>query len=417
MMRVLIVSNYYPPYEIGGYEQLCRDVVIRLAGRGHAIHVLTSDRGLNERSSVEEANVSRILHLSPDFAAPTSAAIQFFFDRQHIEAENRRCLRGIVDQFRPDVISIWNIEGLPRSIALEAESFPGIGVTYWLAGRSPAEPDEYWLYWMTPALNPRIRPIKRLAGRFVISTWQRRQIRPQMRHVGVVSEYMRSNGINAGVLPDNTQVIYNGVEIDRFFRPVPIDLDGPLCLLQAGRVSEDKGVHTAVEAIGRLARDHQIRDVHLYVAGSGSATYQAALQRIVDQYGIADLVSFLGWLPRDAMPELMTNCQVLLLPTVNQEPFARVVLEAMASGLAVIGSLTGGTGELLQHEVTGLSFTAGNSRDLAEQIGRLARDPALRIRLATQGQQLVCARFDLEGMVDEIERLLNEAQADGERSN
>jgi len=105
-------------------------------------------------------------------------------------------------------------------------------------------------------------------------------------------------------------------------------------------VSEDKGVHTAVEAIGRLARDYQIRNVHLYVAGSGPAAYQTSLQQIVQQYGIEEMVSFLGWLPRDAMPDLMAKCQGLLLPTIHQEPFARVVLEAMASGLAVVGTLT-----------------------------------------------------------------------------
>jgi len=417
-LRILIISNYYPPYEVGGYEQLCRDVAARLSDRGHDIHVLTSDRGLDERSQPAEPGIHRLLHLSLDFGRRPGPAWQFVFARRQAEAHNRACLRTLVQEFQPEIICIWNLQGLPRSLAVEAESLPSVGVAYWLAGYSPAEPDEYWLYWSTPATNPAVKPIKQLLSSLALSIMRNegQPIHPQMQHVGVVSEFMRNKGIADGTLPTHAQVIYNGVEIERFFRPVQADLDGPLNLLQAGRVSEDKGVHTAVEAIGRLARDYQIRNAHLYVAGSGPAAYQASLQQIVKQYDIEEMVSFLGWLPRDAMPDLMAKCQVLLLPTVHQEPFARVVLEAMASGLVVVGTLTGGTGELLQPDATGLSFVTSDSEDLARQIRRLVMDPGLRVRLATQGQQFVRARFDLEHMVDAIAGLLDEARLDAGRS-
>jgi hypothetical protein len=45
-LRILLVSNYYPPYEVGGYEQLCRDVAMRLAEREHQIQGLTRERGV-----------------------------------------------------------------------------------------------------------------------------------------------------------------------------------------------------------------------------------------------------------------------------------------------------------------------------------------------------------------------------------
>jgi len=226
-----------------------------------------------------------------------------------------------------------------------------------------------------------------------------------------VSEYMRRQGIAQRTLPAHARVIYNGVEVDRFYRPVQAHIIGPLTVLQAGRVSADKGVHTAVEAIGRLVHEQGIRDVHLQIAGTGPAAYTASLQQLAKEYGIEDKVSFLGWMPRERMPELMAKCHVLLLPTMIQEAFARVVLEAMASGLVVIGTLTGGTGELLQDGVTGLAFSPGDSHDLARQIRRLLQEPELRQRLATKGQQMVLQRFSLERMVSEVERLLVEACA------
>jgi glycosyltransferase involved in cell wall biosynthesis len=236
--------------------------------------------------------------------------------------------------------------------------------------------------------------------------------RPQMKHAAVVSEYMRRKGIDEGVLPPDTRVIYNGVEVYLFQRALRSDADGKLMVLQAGRVSADKGVHTTLEAIGRLVRECNFDRVHLYVVGSGPSDYQAHLQQIVAQWAIADKVSFLGRLPREDMPDLMARCQVLALPTESQEPFARVVLEAMASGLVVIGTLTGGTGEIIQHETTGLTFPAGDSWGLAQQIQRLATDSQLRRRLAAQGQQLVLEKFDLDRMVIHLEQLLEEARTD-----
>ena len=408
-MRILFITNYYPPYEVGGYELLCRDVAQRLARRGHAIHVLTSDRGVSREAPAEGPDISRILHRSPDFDAPTGAAIQFFFSRPNIEVENRRCLHRVIDQFRPDVISIWNVEDLPRCLALEAESLPGIGVAYWVASRSAAEPDEYWHYWMAPAQNPWIRPIKRLAGWLALLMRGNRAIRPQMSHVAAVSEYLRNKGVSEGTLPSHARVICNGVEIEQFYRPVVKQIVGPLRLLQAGRVTEDKGVHTTIEAIGHLANHHHIRNVHLTIAGSGPDGYLTYLKERIREHGIDGAVTFLGWLPRATIPDLMAQCHVLVLSTEIQEMFSRAVLEAMASGLAVIGTLTGGTGELLQDGVTGLTFTVRDSHDLAGQIRRLILDPALRERISLQGQQLVLNRFSIERMVDKIEKLLQEA--------
>jgi glycosyltransferase involved in cell wall biosynthesis len=148
------------------------------------------------------------------------------------------------------------------------------------------------------------------------------------------------------------------------------------------------------------------------VAGSGPQEYAARLHQIAEQYGVTDKVSFLGWQPHDKMPEIMAQCDVLVLPTENQEPFARVVLEAMASGLAVISTLTGGTGEIVQPGVTGLIFPTGDSGALAQQIQHLAMNSQLRVRLATTAQHLVLERFSLNRMVDNCERLLLEANRD-----
>ena len=413
-MKILFVSNYYPPYERGGYEQLCRDVVLRLIKRGHQIEVLTSNHGIKVGESLNESGVHRILRPQPIYELAQSVASQFFRQRRSDEAYDLESLRATIEEFQPELVFFWNIQHLPRSLTLEAEKIPEVGVAYWLAGYTPAEPDEFWVYWTNSARSPGKRIIKTPLAKLALAIMRRegKPDHPQMRHVAVVSEFMRQKGIAEGTLPANAYVLYNGVELDLFQRPVCGELTGPLTLLQAGRVSQDKGVHTAVEAVGLLAQNAATSNIHLHIAGSGPADYAVQLQQIAQRYQATDRITFHGWLPRDQIPSLMAQCQVLLLPTGHYEPFARVVLEAMAGGLTVISTLTGGTGEIVQHDRTGLTFPAEDSRALAEQVTRLIVEPELRVRLARQAQQMVLEQFSLDRMVENVEHLLEQANAD-----
>jgi glycogen(starch) synthase len=103
---------------------------------------------------------------------------------------------------------------------------------------------------------------------------------------------------------------------------------------------------------------------------------------------------------------VLAQYDALIFPSEWQEPFARTVLEAMAAGLVVIGTTTGGTGEILVDEVTGLTFPAGDAQVLARQIQHLYHNPTLRVQLAKIGQQCVIQNFTFSRMVDQIETAL-----------
>lgn len=410
-MRILFITNYYPPYEVGGYEQLCRDVAAALAARGHEAQILTSDRGVSRGSHLDEPNVHRLLRIQPDFESSVHPMAQFFFTRRSDIGYNNRCLRKLAARFNPEIIFVWNVQNLPRSIVVEAEATPGAIVAYWLAGYSPAEPDEFWGYWASEPAASVPRWIKSWLRKVAVPMMrsEKNSLELNMRHVAVVSEYARRKGIAEGTLPTHTRVIYNGVEIDQFHGPSCREVDGQLKLLLAGRVSPDKGVHTVIEALGHVAQEQEARDICLYVAGTGPTEYLAQLQQLAEAKNISNMVSFSGWLTREDLAKLMAECHIFILPSIYPEAFSRVVLEAMVSGLAVIGTLEGGTGELLEHERTGLTFVAQDSHDLARQIKRLASDSDLRWRLATRGQQMVLERFTFDGMVNNIAQFLSDS--------
>src|SRR6185312_5590282 len=101
-MKILVVTNLYPPQHVGGYELGCRDVVEKLRGRGHEVRVLTSDfRNGNTENPLAEKDIER--------------ALQFNFGLSSAPHDKRaecRKLSGVIRQFSPDVVYFWNQAGL-----------------------------------------------------------------------------------------------------------------------------------------------------------------------------------------------------------------------------------------------------------------------------------------------------------------
>ena len=117
-MRILFLSNYYPPFEVGGYEQLCKDMAGRLAARGHQVAVLTGDPRAEGRDVPAEDHVYRELRIGPE---PGQQWLEFFTARRAKTRFNLERLERVLDEFKPDVAFIWNLQGLPIELAQACE--------------------------------------------------------------------------------------------------------------------------------------------------------------------------------------------------------------------------------------------------------------------------------------------------------
>lgn len=141
-------------------------------------------------------------------------------------------------------------------------------------------------------------------------------------------------------------------------------------------------------------------NIHLSIVGSGHPDYEDSLRNLVSKHHLEDKVSFLWCFPHEEMPALLRKFDALVLPSIWEE--------TMASGLTVIGTLTGGTGELLVEGETGLTFEPKNAEMLAQRIEQLYDDPALCRKLAENGRNRVISGFGMHRMVDEIEAYLED---------
>jgi glycosyltransferase involved in cell wall biosynthesis len=132
---------------------------------------------------------------------------------------------------------------------------------------------------------------------------------------------------------------------------------------------------------------------------------RALLEREAQSYGVAERVKFLGSLPREAVRQCLNQADAFVLNS-TYEGLPHVVLEAMTAGLPVIATNAGGTGEVVENNVTGLLVPAGDAFALKAAVERLWREPALGRQLAAKAARQLTTRFHFDAMVDATEAAL-----------
>jgi glycogen synthase len=426
-MKILVVSNLYPPHHIGGYELGCRDVVEKLRGCGHEVRVLTSSfRNEPAENTQTELLVERTLQFNhrPD-------------DPPHNKQYEAKIFRSVVNRFRPDVVYFWNLAGLSlwlpfaahRSRCRLAFFLSDTNFVFWRIGA--------WLRWWgqlghpVPSTDAALGDGERrsapslpdtraqiiahtihafFGNTFLVQGWP--VVRNQTCHF--CSDFLRHTAIQNGIaVSPNSIVAHWGIEPDQF-PPTP-RLRWPVRrLLYAGQLVPIKGVHTAITAFATVAREPGFEDLTFTVAGGGMhADYERQLRALPAQLGVAGRVQFLGKVPRADLPRIYAAHDVLVFPSEWDEPFAITPLEAMASGLAVVGTTTGGSGELFRDRETALTFRAGDAADGARALRELATNRELFAAISANGQRVVREKHTLDAMVDRIEKSLQKMLTSG----
>lgn len=411
-MHLLFISNSYPPAGHGGYELWCQEIAAGFTQRGHQVSVLTSrSPGINGGASQDGIPVYRLLNLEVENGL-ASTVFRLLGNQRLKESENLELTRQLIASTDPDVALIWGMWNVPRSVpALIEDLLPG-RVVYYLCDYWPSLPSAYVQRLRAPARHGLAQVPKRIISQPLLARLQKeRPIQLAFDHAICVSERAREILVDDGVLPSSARVINGGIqsgELSRANGRRSKYARSVLKMIFVGRLEPEKGVHTAIHALALSARHENGRKMTLKIVGSGDREYETQLRQLVHELDLDDSVEFSGWHPHSELPDIMAEHDVLIFPSEWEEPFARTVLEAMAAGLTVIGSRSGGTDEVLVEGVTGLTFSPGDVESLANQIGRLGRDANLRSRLAEAGRRRVLEDFTFDRMADRLEAALAE---------
>lgn len=411
-LRLLFISNHYPPQHFGGYEELCQEVATGLRERGHHVTILTS-RPSGRRRGTAPDEVSVIRALEPEVAVGEPwATARLLLGGRRRSARNRAAVDAALQQHRPQAVVVWGMWNLSSDVARRLETAVGEHLLYYAADVGLSLPDAVSQHFGAPARRPFFRPLKRWLARLA-ARGRPRRLGDGLRlaRMACVSQDLRAALQAQGLAPADAEVIHNGIDTARFApRPDGPPAAPPLRLLVAGRLSPDKGLDVALEAVGLVHRAGV--SLELSLVGSIAPGAEEALTTRIQAEGLRDHARLTGPMPREAMPAVLGQHHLLLIPSTAYDALPRSAQEGMACGLAVIASRIGGLPELIEDGVSGLLVPPGDAASLAAAIARLATEPELRVRLGQAGRERVQAAFDIGRTVELVEARLQSIAAD-----
>ena len=333
------------------------------------------------------------------------------------QLEDARRFLHVLDEFHPDIVNWWNMEGITKCILgiPTARRIPD--VTYvedsWLIGEYGLCGENERLFWFDfwrGAWGPSIlRPLLRRT----LAHWEKatqnlgiptHPFHNLPRHVCYVSEFLRFEHVKAGLDFPSSEVVRGGVVTEQFYerRSLPSP-NGTLRFLYAGYIDENRGLHTIIEALGLLPQD-LIEKVRLSIAHNGPPQTTKYLEHVnarISELGLCSKVNFLGKIRHEDMPEVYSNHDLLISATTRREGLPMNMMEAMCAGCAVITTGSGGAIEIA--DVADLPiFPKDHPVALSRLIAKLVRNPDLIFQIGKRGQDVVVREFNFERMMNDF---------------
>ena len=327
-MRILVISNLYPPAVRGGYEVECAGVVDHLRERGDEVTVLTSKLG---RTGENDDGVLRRLPFLPQ--SPLGA-----LRAPLASISAARTARKVIDSFRPELVFAWNCAQIPHA-AVYAALESGIPTAFRVC--------EHWFGRLLTGDQ-----FARHRSRFI------RDAAPAPRILEPVFErVVFSTSLNGA----------------RFAAIAREPADKPL-LCYVGRLSFEKGPDVAVRALALLRNRHGI-EAELVLAGPASTSERRSLARQAKMLGVQEHCRMVGRLELDDLAALLARSHVLVVPSLWAEPFPLVSIEGALARVPIVASKTGGIPEQLGDGDRALLFPPGDADACAEAIAAVLSHP------------------------------------------
>jgi len=410
MMRILVATDAFPPV-CGGSGWSTYELARGLRDRGHDVRIVQAHAGspAEHGRSYDGFRVRAI-----EQSAPAAPFVRNYFKNERLWARADRELRVIARETRADILHAQHVLTSPAAVAAGAAlGLPVVctvrdywPVCYWgTLIHDPASPSlcpACSASMMTRCVRPRAGAAWPLALPFI--PYMRGNLaRKQQALAGAGAVVAVSSAIARDLRERSASLASARIEII----PNPVDVAGIRREAQAaapmvqgryaifvGKLEQNKGTRFLLPALDRAGLAWP-----LVVIGDGRerAELEADARRRNRD------VRFLGWLDRPRVMAWLAHASLLVFPSYGPESLSRVLLEAAAIGVPIAAMNTGGTGDIIEHGVSGLLSSTPD--ELGDHVARLASDRGLAGELARRARQHVDAHFDTARVVARYESL------------
>jgi len=407
-MNIGLVTEYFPPFTPGGAEWSTLFLAQRLA-ETHSVVVITPNYGTDPYAKQGSLLTDRFampfrMPAGQDLLPYGRLANPFFYaysamqivrrTRRHrldiLHAQNKQSIVGTVWAAKlmgvPAVVTLRDLSVLCRyGMCLNDFDSTPDGCD-WRSYKKCLS--DYLALYMPEISGGRRAAVRALSVYHRLDSLLKRAMLRQADAVVTVSDKMRRIYVSRGLDPRRAHVIYN--PLPRPLAPRPALQDGQertagLRIVYAGKLSWGKGPHLLIEALPTIASAFPGNRICLTLAGQGPL--QARLEQRVRELHVDGLIRFSGQVPRDEMDALFAQADVVVVPSVVQEAFGRVALEALMAGTPAVVTSRGGLPEIVEDGITGY-VVPPDPHEIAVAVAKVLSSPEMRRNVENARQHL-----------------------------
>ena len=228
-----------------------------------------------------------------------------------------------------------------------------------------------------------------------------------------ISDVFKDRLIKLGCSEQKVVVHRAGVDVRRFsYAPRSLDRSGNIRVTTIARLVEIKGVEYGIQAIGKLIPNYP--GVEYRIAGDGPL--KDILERLIQELGVGDSVTLLGWQSQEEVRELLHHTDILLAPSVtgcdgNQEGIPVVLMEALALGIPAVTTQHSGIPELVHDGESGFVVAERDADALAEKLAYLIEHPETWSRMGIKGRSHVEQHYNIDKLNDRLVEIFQQVKA------
>jgi glycosyltransferase involved in cell wall biosynthesis len=406
-MKICMLVSSYPKYEGEVTAPFIEEIAAGIAARGHEVHVV-----LPKHRDMRRALVERGVHLHPYPYAPIDE-LNVWGYAEALAADVQ--VRSRVYLIAPLALTASTIATMRVAKRIQAD----IVHAHWVIPNGP--PAALAAAWLKRPL------VVSLHGSDIYLPERHRWLRGScawalQRAAGITacSGDLAGRSVALGAPAERVRVIPYGADKETF-RPAEPDerqrlreelgfAEGEACLLAVGRLVRKKGFDVLIRALPQIIKE--AGPVRLALVGQGDLWDE--LQTLAQEQGVQDHIWMPGAVERDRIPALFRSCDILSVPSVhdqrgNVDGLPNVVLEGMASGVAIVASDVAGIPQVIIPEETGLLVPEKDPAALASAIVRLLREPGLGQKLGRGARRKVEEHLNWPTVAQDFERVYRQA--------
>lgn len=364
-MKILIISNYFPPHFKGGYELSCQEVTDYLYAKGEDVLVLCGNYGKDSVVSRKNYRVIRKLnyidYLSNDY-----------WNKSHVEKENYALTNRFIDEFQPDFVYFWNQQyiSLAPYWAVKKHKLPH------LFDIGDVWPLKYFRDTVKGKIKSAVKGIlpnfldakMKIDPVVILSDWMKPMFIEKFASKAI---YTIPRGVTT---KENVDINPNSENIKMMF---------------AGRIEPLKGLELIIKVLAKFTDYKWILDVY----GDGEDEYILKIQSLIAEKSLTNRVILRGKLyPLDTAYQ---THDLFLFPTLAMEGFGRVAIEAMSYGLPVLTVDKYGPNDIVENGYNGFKCSPDNLECWENKVKQLLSDNSLLIKMSYNALETVKNRYDI----------------------